>query len=243
MPLTNMAMVIPGSPAVGNREILECRRAWATQCLPSAPSSRTFSDRNSQPDRPLRLGYVSAYFARRNWMKPVWGLINHHNREQFEIHLFSDGPEPSTAEGYTREPRDHFHETSQLSSEALAKLIEAVHIDILVDLNGYSKPPRLALFALRAAPVQVAWFNMYGTSGLREIDYLVGDSHVIPAHEESFYTEQIVRVPGSYLTFEVSYPVPEVSPPPCLATGFLTFGCLCPSTRSPPMSSRPGHGS
>ena len=228
VPLTNMAMVIPGSPSVGNREILECRRAWASQCLLSGPVNKTFPDRDSRQDRPLRLGYVSAYFARRNWMKPVWGLINHHDRERFEIHHFSDGPEPSIAEGYGRHSRDHLHETSGLSNEALAELIEAVQIDLLVELNGYCKPPRLGLFALRAAPVQVAWFGMFATSGLSELDYLVGDRHVIPAQEESFYTEQVVRVPGSYLTFEVGYPVPDISPLPCLAAGFLTFGCLAP---------------
>ena len=228
VPLTNMAMVIPGSPSVSNREILECRRAWATQCLLSGPVSKTFPNRDSRQDRPLRLGYVSAYFARRNWMKPVWGLINHHDRERFEIHLFSDGPEPWIAEGYGRHSRDHLHETNGLSNEALAQLIEQVQIDLLVELNGYCKPPRLGLFALRAAPVQVAWFGMFATSGLRKLDYLVGDRHVIPDQEESFYTEQIVRVPGSYLTFEVGYPVPDVSPLPCLAAGFLTFGCLAP---------------
>ena len=228
VPLTNMAMVIPGSPSVSNREILECRRAWASQCLLSGPVSKTFPDRDSRPARSLRLGYVSAYFARRNWMKPVWGLINHHDRERFEIHLFSDGPEPPIAEGYGRHSGDHLHETSGLSNQALAQLIEEVQIDVLVDLNGYSKPPRLALFALRAAPVQVAWFNMFATSGLRGFDYIVGDRHVILDQEESFYTEQVVRVPGSYLTFEVGYPVPEISPLPCLAAGFLTFGCLAP---------------
>lgn len=228
VPLTNMAMVIPGSPSVNNREILERRRAWASQCLPSGPISKKFPGRDSQPDRPLRLGYVSSSFARRNWMKPVWGLINHHDRESFEIHLFSDGPEPLIAEGYGRHSRDHLHETNVLSNEALAQLIEEVQIDVLVDLNGYSKPPRLGLFALRVAPVQVAWFNMFATSGLRGFDYIVGDRHVIPDQEESFYTEQIVRVPGSYLTFEVGYSVPDISHLPCLAAGFLTFGCLAP---------------
>jgi predicted O-linked N-acetylglucosamine transferase (SPINDLY family) len=38
----------------------------------------------------------------------------------------------------------------------------------------------------------------------------------------------MVRVPGSYLTFEVTYPVPETAPPPCLKGGVLTFGCLAP---------------
>ena len=98
----------------------------------------------------------------------------------------------------------------------------------MIDLNGYSRPSRLPLFALRPAPVQVAWFNMFATSGLECFDYLLGDQHVIPHTEEGYYTEKVVRVPGSYLTFEVTYPVPDVSPPPCLIGGNLTFGCLAP---------------
>ena len=49
---------------------------------------------------------------------------------------------------------------------------------------------------------------------------------MIPPEEEKFYCEKIVRVPGSYLTFEVTYPVPPVLDPPCLTNGALTFGCL-----------------
>ena len=49
---------------------------------------------------------------------------------------------------------------------------------------------------------------------------------VIPPEEERFYCEKIVRVPGSYLTFEVTYPVPPVADPPCLTNGAITFGCL-----------------
>jgi predicted O-linked N-acetylglucosamine transferase (SPINDLY family) len=47
---------------------------------------------------------------------------------------------------------------------------------------------------------------------------------VIPAEEERYYGEPIVRVPGSYLAFRVFYPVPDIVPPPCLSTGYVTFG-------------------
>ena len=57
---------------------------------------------------------------------------------------------------------------------------------------------------------------------------MIGDEHVIPRDEERDYSERIARVPGSYLTFEVAYAVPDVAPPPCLTTGALTFGCLAP---------------
>ena len=53
---------------------------------------------------------------------------------------------------------------------------------------------------------------MFATSGMDCFDYLIGDSHVVAAGEEPFYTERVVPLPGCYLAFEVTYPVPEVTP-------------------------------
>lgn len=234
VPLTNLAMIIPGAPGADNQSILDRRRAWDEHCLPRGSRSRAFPDHRDTRGRLLRLGYVSAYFDRRNWMKPVWGLINHHDRGKFEIHLFADGPRPSPEDGFAGDPRDRFHESGGLSNTALARLVEESQIDLLIDLNGYSRPPRLGLFALRPVPVQVAWFNMFATSGLTEIDYLVGDGHVLPPGDERFCTEHVVRLPGSYLTFEVGYRVPDVTPPPCTTRGYLTFGCLAPQYKITP---------
>jgi predicted O-linked N-acetylglucosamine transferase (SPINDLY family) len=222
-----------GDPA-SMPDILEARRAWAARCLPPAPVAPEFEGRNPVPNRPIRLGYVSAFFDKRNWMKPVWGLINNHDRERFDIHLFSDTPETAIEHGYRKYRRDHFHEVSGLANSALVQRILAAKIDILIDLNGYSRPSRLGLYVLRPALIQVAWFNMFATSGLSVFDYLIGDEHVIPAREGAFYSEQVVRVPGSYLTFEVDYRVPEVAPPPCVERGVLTFGCLAPQYKITP---------
>ena len=106
--LENIAVAIPGSPTSGNREILEARRTWAARCLPVAAATRVSGGRSPIPGRAIRLGYVSAFFDKRNWMKPVWGLINHHDRDRFEIHLFSDGPESAVEHGYHADPRDSF---------------------------------------------------------------------------------------------------------------------------------------
>ena len=76
----------------------------------------------------------------------------------------------------------------------------------MIDLNGYSDMQRLPLFALRPSPVAIGWFNMYATTGMSGFDYLIGDEHVIPAEEERFYSEKILRVPGSYLTFRRELP-------------------------------------
>jgi predicted O-linked N-acetylglucosamine transferase (SPINDLY family) len=59
--------------------------------------------------------------------------------------------------------------------------------------------PQLVLAGCNAT---ITWLS------LRPYDYLIGDEEAIPAGEEKFYCEKIVRVPGSYLTFDVGYPVP-----------------------------------
>lgn len=222
LPMSAIAVMIPGCPSSDNQAILEARRAWAERHLPAPTAPR----RVKTPAAPLRVGYVSSFFQDHNWMKPVWGLINHHDRRRFEIHLFSDAPASQIRHGYRAPAQDHFHDTTGLSLEALAERIEQAGIDLLIDLNGYSAMDRLPLYPMRPAPVIAAWFNMYATSGIPGYDYLIGDEVVVPREEEPFYCEKIVRVPGSYLTFEVGYPVPDVADAPCLRNGAITFGCL-----------------
>ena len=224
------AVIAPGVPRLDNQAVLDVRRAWASRFLPGA--RRGWAGGSACPT--IRLGYVSAYFQGHNWMKPVWGLINRHDRERFEVHLFSDAPASRVTNGYQAHANDRFHDISQLSNEATADLVEQSGIDILIDLNGYSVTQRLGLFALRAAPVQIAWFNMYATSGMSCYDYLVGDAVVVPPEEEQFYSEALHRVPGSYLSFEVAYAVPDVATPPCLVNGYITFGSLAPQYKITP---------
>ncbi len=221
--LASIATAIPGSPTTGNDGVLAARLDWMAiagkglRALPSRPPAR---------DRKLRIGYVSAFFGARHWMKPVFGVINHHDRDRFEIHLISDGGDPSTEAGYRDHPHDVIWPVRGLPPDELARRIAAAEIDVLVDLNGYSFRDRLACFLQRPAPVQLGWFNHFATSGTSALDALIGDAAAIPEEEEPFYSERIVRVAGSYLAFNVLYPVPPLVPPPCLQSGRLTFGCL-----------------
>ena len=135
------------SPSRGQPRHSRGEAGLGTSCLSPAAARRCFEGRSPVPGRPIRLGYVSAFFGKRNWMKPVWGLINHHDRDRFEVHLFSDGPESAIGNQSHKIPRDRFHDVKGLSNSALAHLIEELEIDLLIDLNGYSRPSRLPLFA------------------------------------------------------------------------------------------------
>jgi predicted O-linked N-acetylglucosamine transferase (SPINDLY family) len=193
--------------------------------LPPVDPAKKFP-REPPVGRTLRIGYISSFFHSRNWMKPVWGLINHHDRQRVQVYLFSDAPESACDGGYAKQPTDQFHDISALSNVAAAERIEACNLDVLVDLNAFSRIDRLAVLSLKPAPILIAWFNMYATSGMVCYDYLVGDEHVVLPGEEEFYSERVLRLPCCYLTFEVSYPVPDVVDPPVRTAGALTFGCL-----------------
>lgn len=226
LPRASIAVVIPGSPQADNQAVLDARLEWARQQLPAARPAERFAGRPLSEDQLLRIGYLSSFFQDDNWMKPVWALINQHDRRRFQIHLFSDSSAAAIEHGYCKDPGDGFHDISSLANEAAADEIERAEIDLLVDLNGFSETRRLPLLALRPAPLVVGWFNSFATSGMSCYDYLIGDEEAVPPEEERYYCERIVRVPGSYLTFEVAYPVPEVASPPCCRQEVFTFGSL-----------------
>jgi len=225
--LSALAAIIPGHPRAGDTEILHIRKAWGhfiTEKIKPYPRKHKSHPRT---DRKLRIGYVSSFFNKENWMKPVWGLINNHDRSRYEIYLFADVPE-SQFIGYQGHPSDTIITIYNCPLKEAADIILRRRIDILVDLNGYSAVNRLPLYLYKPAPLILGWFNMFGTSGLDCFDYLIADEYVVSRSEEVHYVEKIFKVDGSYLTFTVGYPVPPVTEPPCISNGYITFGSLAP---------------
>jgi len=220
--LARIARYIPGSPLANNATVLKARRRWA-EIEAERHVGERLHPRRRDPG-PLRIGYVSSFFGSRNWMKPVWGVVNHHDRKRLALHLFSDGRPPTHSAGYRPHPTDRIHDIRGLSNRNVAAAIADIGIDVLIDLNGYSAQERLGVFMLRPAPVGIGWFNMYATTGIDTFDYIVGDDVVMPRTEERYYAERVIRVAGSYLAFSVLYPVPQVSPPPCSRGDPFTLG-------------------
>jgi protein O-GlcNAc transferase len=229
-PWQGIANLIPGAPKATNADVLEARSHWAKRLAKDlgitldAKGNHRIARRESE--RPIHVAYLSAHFGGQNYMKPVWGLINRHDRSAFRVDLLSDKKSDSSISGYKPFPTDTITDVSCLNDAQLSEFITSREIDILVDLSAYSHQRRLSFFLQKVAPITIAWFNMFATSGFPGFDLIVGDKHVVPPEEEQFYTEQVIRLPCSYLTFQVNYEVPDVSPLPCLASDRFTFGSL-----------------
>lgn len=223
---TALAVAVPAAPAAGQIQIRSARADWA-QAFPSLPPLA--GPRSARPShRPIRVAYLTSFAQFDNWMKPVWGLINHHDRRRIAVELFADASPDAFSSAYTRRPEDVVHDISRLSNHRVASLIAERDVDVLVDLNGYSRPDRLPVLLRRPAPMQVGWFALNATSALPELDYVIADPIVLPHGEESYYSERVLRVTTCWLPFEVHYVVPDIVPPPCSRGNVFTFGCLAP---------------
>ncbi len=111
-PRTALATIIPGAPGADQRGILLARREWAEMHLP--PRDRTAeSGCPPRPDGKIRVGYLSSFLDRDNWMKPVWGLVNHQDRGRIAVHLFSDAPLANCRGCYRAHPDDRFRTRSR----------------------------------------------------------------------------------------------------------------------------------
>ena len=223
--LSMLGVLAPHAGACSHEEILRIRTKLGGQ-LKLGEGNPTDNGCFGRKIGRVNIGYVSAFFHRRNWMKPVWALLNNHDREKFNIHLFADCPtdEIVSESGYMPREQDTIYDVRKLGNRELAKLIGDCDIEVLIDLNGYSAIPRLGLWAAKPSPITIGWFNQYATSGMPGIEWLIGDDVVIYPEEERFYTERIIRLKQSYLTFQVAYATPDIE-----ATADdepFTFGCL-----------------
>jgi predicted O-linked N-acetylglucosamine transferase (SPINDLY family) len=83
----------------------------------------------------------------------------------------------------------------------------------------------MLLFARKPAPVQVSWIGYPVTTGLATIDYKIVDNYTDPpGMTEQFYTEQLIRMPESFLCYLPYEDSPDISTLPALSSGCITFG-------------------
>jgi protein O-GlcNAc transferase len=186
---------------------LQAARTYAQLKLPKPEVAVTAF---APPGPKIRIGYYSADLHNHATAYLMASLFELHDRDRFELHAFSFGPErQDEMRQRLRQAFDHFHEVSDLSDEALAALSRDLGIDIAVDLKGYTQDGRPGLMAYRCAPVQAQYIGFPGSMGAPWVDYAIGDAVVLPAGVEPDWSEQLVRLPGSY---QVNDPQRRIAP-------------------------------
>jgi predicted O-linked N-acetylglucosamine transferase (SPINDLY family) len=174
----------------------------------------------------LRIGFVSSDLRDHPVGFLIEGLLRNINLSKFDLFAFSATHQTGEL---TRRVKQYFKEWISLvgtSDLDAAQLIYKQKIDILIDLSGHTAHNRLPIFAFKPAPVQISWLGYFATTGLPEIDYILGDPHVTPHEESGHFTEKIWQLPESYFCFTPPDDNISIMSLPVLANGYITFGCF-----------------
>jgi len=184
-----------------------------------------FNDRD--PDRRLRIGYLSPDFREHCQSFFTVPLLSSHNHEQFEIYCYANVMNPDAMTRRLRGYADVWRSIVGLPQQQTADLIRKDRIDILVDLAMHMADSTPLLFARKPAPVQVAWLAYPGTTGLKTMDYRFTDPRLDPLGLfDTYYSEESIRLPDTFWCYDSLTKEPTVNELPCLKNGFITFGCL-----------------
>jgi predicted O-linked N-acetylglucosamine transferase (SPINDLY family) len=179
------------------------------------------------PERPLRIGFVSPDFGRHPVGFLLVRVIEALARRPGTVVCYSDrAAAPDDLTIRFRAAASLWRDVAGLCDEKLADLIRADSIDVLIDLAGHTGGNRLLVFARKPAPVQCTWLGYVGTTGLEAIDYLIADRHQIPPGSDQHHCERVLRLSGGYATYDPPADAPDSGPLPALATGRVTFGCF-----------------
>lgn len=177
----------------------------------------------AQPER-LRVGLVSGDLRIHSVGYFLEGLLSQIDSARIELIAY---PTCCIDDELTARIRPNFSAWKSLfdkSDETAARLIHADGVHILLDLSGHTGHNRLPVFAWKPAPIQATWLGLPFTTGVAEIDYVIGDLHAIPPEHEHHFSEAVWRLPNSYLCFTAPSNAINVSLLPALVAGYVTFG-------------------
>lgn len=170
------------------------------QTKAGAPVGRGAS-RDADPERRLRIGYLSPDFGDHPISHVTLPIYRLHNRSEMEVTCYATLDRSAAGGPYLDDIKgtaDQFVDLSRHSFRDAAQRIADDRIDILIDMTGYMRHSRPQVLTLRPAPLQLYWQGHTGSLGGSLVDYVIGDPVVMPREEERFYSEKIIRLPDTF---------------------------------------------
>ncbi len=200
-------------------------KEFAAHRVPAAFTDADF-DNDRDPDRRLRIGYLSPDFRVHSVASFIEPILTYHNRNQVEVIAFHVSTRKDHLTERFRTLADTFHSLGGATDDDVVAKIREEKIDILVDLAGHTGENRTMVLARRPAPILITYLGYPGTTGLETVNYRFTDAWADPEGvTDELHTEELVRLPSGFLTFQPSS-APPLTASPASKNGFLTFGCF-----------------
>lgn len=148
----------------------------------------------------LKIGYLSSDFGNHPTSHLMQSVPGMHNRENVEVFCYAlSADDGTTFRSKIASESEHFVDLSSISCNGkAADKIYADGVQILINMNGYTKGARNEIFALHPAPLQVMWLGYPGTSGASFMDYIITDAVTSPIELAEQYSEKLAYMPDTF---------------------------------------------
>jgi len=174
----------------------------------------------------LKIGFVSGDFKQHPVGYFLLDTLKHLKNKNLELIAYSNFKKKDSL---SVELKSHFTNWCEITDQNDEKVVNQIRKDgihILFDLSGHSAKNRLPMFINKPAPIQVSWAGYPGSTGIPEIDYLIGDSFVTPSNERNHFTEKIFLLPNIWVCFTVPDIEIKLGQLPAIKNEHITFGCF-----------------
>ena len=185
--MTSYIFALNYDPEATPEEIYAAARAYGQHIQSRVGAPYTDWPNRRDPDKRLKVGFVSGDFRRHPVAYFTVGLFEQLPRDQVEVYAYHNHAASDDMTARIKAAVDHWRVIADQSTDAVCELIRANGIDILIDLSGHTGYHRLDVFAKKPAPVSASWLGFITTTGLDAIDYFIADSSILtPATSLSF---------------------------------------------------------
>lgn len=176
---------------------------------------------NRDPDRPLRVGYVSGDFRFHSAMMVCGHIIlGHDHSPAIKPYLYSFLPHKQydrCTEVY--QAHCEWRDMSKADDDDIVERIRDDKIDILMDLGGYTLGRHISIFCFKPAPIQATAWGYGAGTGLPCFDAFFADKVSVSEAMRVPPLEPVVDMPCT-----VSYDPPPIDIPVLPRDGPITFG-------------------
>lgn len=206
--------------------LFEEHRRWGLRYADPLRVRRGFHGNERDPDKRLKVGYVSPDFRSHPVTALFLPVLSRHDPAAVETFCYYNLSAADAVTARVRQAAHNWRDIAGASDEEVARRIAEDRIDILVDLAGHTSNGRLLAFARKPAPVQASWLGYFHSTGVAAVDYFVTDPCSSPPGQEKYFVERLARLPHTRFCYEPREYMPESGPLPALERGHVTFGCF-----------------
>lgn len=145
----------------------------------------------------IRVGYLSSDLRDHAVGFALVEVLELHDKSKIEVYAYYCGEKRvnDATQNRIKAAVDGWRDIAPLTDAQAAAQICADQIDILIDVNGYTKHARPKIFSYRPAPVMVNFCGYPGSMGSPFHQYIIADEVIIPPESELYYTEKVLRIP------------------------------------------------